>query len=365
MKLSAIISALEAVAPPALQESYDNCGLLTGDPSWTCKGVLCTLDATEAVVDEAISKGCNLIVAHHPILFHGLKKINGKNYVERTLIRAIKNDIAIYAIHTSLDNVITGVNSRMADRLGLVNRTVLAPREKTLRKLYTFVPLAQVETVRSALFAAGAGHIGNYSEASFGVEGKGTFKAGEGASPFAGAVGERNVEAEIKLEVIFPAQLQGSLVSALCKAHPYEEVAYDVVDLVNTNRETGSGLVGELPEPLSPGAFLALLKKTFQAGVVRHTALPEAPIHRVALCGGAGSFLIPKALQAGVQAFITADLKYHEFFDAEGRMLLCDIGHFESEQFTTDLLAELLQQKFTTFAVLKSDLNTNPVYYYF
>lgn len=365
MKLSAVISVLETLAPPSLQESYDNCGLLTGDPSWNCNGVLCTLDATEEIVDEAVRRGCNLIVAHHPIVFTGLKRINGKNYVERTVIKAIKHDIAIYAIHTSLDNVAAGVNGRIADRLGLMNRSVLAPREKTLRKLYTFVPLAAMEAVRTALFAAGAGHIGRYSETSFGVEGKGTFKAGEGASPFVGAIGERHEEAEIRLEVIFPAHLQGRVIDALWAAHPYEEVAYDVVELTQSSRETGSGLVGELPEALSPADFLALLKKTFLGSVVRHSALTEGPIRRVALCGGAGSFLISKALQADAQAFVTADLKYHEFFDAERRLLLCDVGHFESEQFTTDLLAEVLQQKFTTFAVLKSDINTNPVYYYF
>lgn len=365
MKIAAITRYLESVAPPALQESYDNCGLLTGNPETICTGVLVTLDATEAVVEEAIRKGCNLIVAHHPIIFSGLKKINGRNYVERTVIAAIKNDIALYAIHTSLDHVATGVNGRIADRLGLHSRTILLPKEQTLRKLYTFVPLAQAEKVRNALFDAGGGHIGQYSECSFAVAGTGTFMAGEGANPFVGAIGKRHEEPELKLELVFPAWLQQQLVTALLAAHPYEEVAYDIVALDQAQGGIGAGLTGRLAEPLDPEAFLALLKVRFGTGTIRHTALPRKPVQTVAVCGGAGSFLISRALAAGVDAYVTADLKYHEFFDADNRLLLCDIGHYESEQFTTDLLAELLQQKFITFAVLKSDQITNPVYYYF
>lgn len=365
MKIADITRYLESIAPPALQESYDNCGLLTGNPDTACTGVLVTLDATEAVVAEAKQKGCNLIVAHHPIIFSGLKKINGKNYVERTVIAAIKNDIAIYAIHTSLDNMASGVNGRIADTLGLVSRNILFPKEQPLRKLYTFVPLAQAEAVRNALFAAGGGHIGQYAECSFSVTGTGTFKAGQGANPIVGTIGARHEETELKLELVFPAWLQQPLVAALLEAHPYEEVAYDIVSLSQAAVGIGSGLTGQLPEPLEPEAFLALLKDRFGARVIRHTALPQKQVQQVAVCGGAGSFLISKALAAGADAFVTADLKYHEFFDAENRLLLCDIGHYESEQFTTDLLAELLQQKFITFAVLKSDQITNPVYYYF
>lgn len=365
MKIADITRFLETVAPPVLQESYDNCGLLTGSAQTDCTGVLVTLDATEAVVEEAIRKGCNLIVAHHPVIFSGLKKINGKNQVERTVIAAIRNDIALYAIHTSLDNIASGVNGRIADRLGLLNRSILFPKEQTLRKLYTFVPLAQAAAVRDALFAAGGGHIGQYSECSFAVAGTGTFKAGEGANPFVGAIGKRHEEPELKLELVFPAWLQPTLLEALLAAHPYEEVAYDIVTLSQAQGGIGSGITGSLPEPLDPEAFLALLKLKFGTGVIRHTELPRKPIQQVAVCGGAGSFLISKSLSAGVDAYITADLKYHEFFEADRRLLLCDIGHYESEQFTTDLLAELLQQKFITFAVLKSDQITNPVYYYF
>ena len=364
MHIAAITAYLELIAPPSLQEGYDNAGLLTGDAGWECTGVLCTLDATEAVILEAKARQCNLVVAHHPIIFGGLKKINGKNYVEKAVIAAIKHDIAIYAIHTNLDHVIAGVNGKMADKLGLVKRTALLPKTATLKKLYTFVPIAQAEEVRAALFTAGGGHIGQYSECSFGVEGAGTFKGGEGTNPFVGQVGERHEEREVKLEVIFPAWRQAAMIKALIAAHPYEEVAYDVVDLANTHPGIGAGLLGELPDLLDEKSFLALIKKEFRLTVIRHTALLDKPVRKVALCGGAGSFLVSKALAAGADFFITGDMKYHEFFDANDRMVIADIGHFESEQFTTDLLITVLQEKFTTFAVLKSEVKTNPVRYF-
>lgn len=364
MKIADIIALLELMAPPSLQENYDNAGLLTGHTGWTCTGALCTLDATEEVINEAIQRGCNLVIAHHPIIFGGLKKITGRNYVEKTIITAIKNDIAIYAIHTNLDNIITGVNGMMADKLGLVNRKILAPKEATLKKLFTFVPVGQAEEVRTALFEAGGGHIGNYNECSFGVEGTGTFKGGEGANPFVGEPGERHSERELKIEVIFPAYLQAVMVRALRTAHPYEEVAYDIVDLVNTHPGIGAGLVGELPDAVPAIAFLKQLKQAFDLPVIRHTALLGRPVKKVALCGGAGSFLVSKALATGADIYITGDMKYHEFFDANGRLIIADIGHFESEQFTIDLLAGVLQEKFPTFAVLKTALKTNPVYYF-
>lgn len=365
MKIAAIVSVLEQIAPPVLQESYDNAGLLTGNADWECTGVLNTLDVVENIVEEAIAKKCNLIVAHHPIIFKGLKKLNGKNYVERTIIAALKNDIAVYAIHTNLDNVIAGVNGKMAQVLGLKNIRVMQPKEQQLKKLYTFVPVAHADKVKEALFSTGAGTIGNYTECSFSVEGEGSFTAGDNTNPFVGKHGQRHKEQEIKVEVIFPAYLEYPLVKALTEAHPYEEVAYDIVSLDNTHSGIGSGLIGEFPEALPEKEFLELLKKQFKLDLVRHTLLTGKPIKKLALCGGAGSFLISRALASGCEAFVTADLKYHEFFDAENRMLLCDIGHFESEQYTVDLLAEVLQQKFPTFAVLKSDQKTNPVYYYF
>ncbi len=364
MKISAITSFLESLAPPSLQEHYDNAGLITGDGNWECKGVVCSLDATEEVVKEAIAKNCNLIVAHHPIIFGGLKKINGKNYVEKTIITAIKNDIAIYAIHTNLDNVIDGVNGRIAKVLGLQNLSVLLPKENILKKLFTFVPADRASQVRQAIFVAGAGHIGNYSECSFNTPGTGTFKAGSGADPYVGKIGEQHQENEIRIEAIFPAYLEGKIVGAMKSAHPYEEVAYDIVPLSNTHGGTGSGLIGELPEAEEEKAFLTRVKLSFGVQVIRHTALTGKPVKKVAVCGGAGSFLVSRALSAGADMYITADMKYHEFFDANGRMLIADIGHYESEQFTVSLLAELLEQKFPTFAVLKTAVITNPVHYY-
>ncbi len=364
MKIAEILATLESLAPPSLQESYDNTGLITGSPDWTCSGILCSLDATEEVIIEARSRGCNLVVAHHPIVFGGLKKINGKNYVEQTIIRAIKEDIAIYAIHTNLDNVLDGVNGKIAEMLGLGKQQILSEKEGTLKKIYTFVPQAHAEKVRTALFEAGAGQIGNYSECSFNVEGTGTFKAGEGAEPFVGKLHERHSENEIRVELVFPSHLQGPMIKALKAAHPYEEVAFDVVALSNPHPGIGSGLIGELPEALSEQAFLQKVRTIFGTPVIRHTALLGRPIKKVAVCGGAGSFLIAKALAKGADAYLTADLKYHEFFDANGRLLLADVGHYESEQYTIGLLAGVLAKKFPTFAVLKTEVETNPVRYF-
>jgi len=364
MQIAQVISFLESMAPPSLQEHYDNAGLITGNPGWECRGIVCSLDATEEVIEEAIAKNCNLVVAHHPIVFGGLKKINGKNYVERAVIRAIKNDIAVYAIHTNLDNVLHGVNGKMAAMIGLKNVSILAVKENTLKKLFTFVPADQAEKVRSAIFESGAGQIGNYSECSFNTSGTGTFKAGHGTDPYVGRIGERHSENEIKVEVIIPAHLEAAVVSALKSAHPYEEVAYDVVNLSNRHPQIGSGMIGELHESMPENEFLVLLKKVFNLPVIRHTRRRDKPVKKVAICGGAGSFLIPSALRVSADVYVTADLKYHEFFDADNRILLADIGHYESEQFTIDLLRENLERKFPNFAVLKTEVNTNPVYYF-
>ena len=364
MKINEIISFLESIAPPSLQEHYDNAGLITGDADWECTGIICSLDAIEDVVKEAIEKKCNLIVAHHPIIFSGLKKINGKNYVEKTIIRAIKNDIAIYAIHTNLDNVADGVSGFMAAKLGLQNISILAPKNNTLKKLFTFVPVANAPAVRESIFAAGGGHIGNYSECSFNAEGTGTFRAGEGTTPFVGEIGNQHHQQELKIEVIIPAWLSARVVSAMKAAHPYEEVAWDLVPLDNTHSKVGAGVIGELPSPLSEPDFLSLLKKAFHVPVVRYTKSGSRPVQRVALCGGAGSFMISNALAAGADAYVTADVKYHEFFDANDRLLLADIGHYESEQFTVDLLQAVLAEKFLNFAVLKTGVKTNPVNYF-
>lgn len=365
MRIADIIEQLEMLAPPDLQEEYDNAGLLTGDPSWECTGALVCLDSIEAVIDEALSKKINLVIAHHPIIFKGLKRISGKNYVGRTIIKAIKNDIAIYAIHTNLDNVIQGVNGKIADTIGLRNLKPLLLRENQLKKLHVFVPKDHTEKVRNAIFSSGGGQIGDYSECSFNTEGYGTYKPGEGADPFAGNIGKRHKEEEIKVEVIYPAYLEKKIVDAMIEVHPYEEVAFDLVPVGNSFSSIGAGLVGELSKPLSEKDFIGQIKQLFGSPVVRHTALRGEKITKVAVCGGAGSFLISKAIGAGADAFVSADLKYHEFFDADNRLLILDIGHYESEHLTINLLHEFIAAKFPTFAVLKTEVNTNPVQYFF
>ncbi len=363
MKICDVIDFLEEFAPLSLQEDYDNAGLLTGKSSDECSGIITTLDVTEDVVHEAVMKNCNLIVAHHPVIFRGLKKLNGANYVERTIIAAIKSDIAIYAIHTNLDNVIKGVNKQIAERLQLQDVRVLSPAKNILKKLVTFSPKKNAEEVRKALFVAG-GKLGNYSECSFNVEGTGTFKAERGADPYVGEIGKRHEENEIRIEVIFPAHLQAQIINSLKNAHSYEEVAYDIYLLDNELDSIGSGLIGNLQNPLSEGDLLSKLKIEFNLQVIRHSPVIGKEIAKIALCGGSGSFLLSSAKAAGADAYITSDIKYHEFFDADGEILFADIGHFESEQFTIDLLADILKQKFPNFAVQKTEIKTNPVNYY-
>ena len=363
MIISEIIQHLEIFAPPSLQESYDNAGLIVGESNAECTGIITSLDTTEAVIEEAIRKNCNLIVSHHPIIFSGVKKLNGKNYVERTIIKAIKNDIAIYAIHTNLDNVKKGVNKKIAEKIGLKNLQILQPKENLLKKLITFAPIDKAEDLRKALFSAGAGQLGKYSECSFNSEGTGTFKPVEGADPFVGEIGSRHKEKEMKIEVIFPAYLEQKIIRAMIEAHPYEEVAYDIISLGNYLSDVGSGMIGDIEIPLDEKDFLQLIKSAFNLKGIRHTDFPGKKVKKIALCGGAGSFLIPLALSNKADVYITSDIKYHEFFDAEG-MLLLDIGHYESEQFTIDLLYEILKEKFPNFAVRKTEVNTNPVHYF-
>ena len=364
MKIRDVIASLESLAPLSLQEGYDNAGLITGDENAECKGILVSLDATASVIKEAIERGCNLIVSHHPIIFSGLKKITGKNYVQKAVITAIKNDVALYAIHTNLDNIINGVNGKIASLLDLKNISVLTPKDNQLKKLYTFVPATNADNIRQAIFDAGGGHIGNYDECSFNAEGFGTFKGGLNTDPYVGKPGDLHRENEIKIEVIFPAWLEARIIKNLLAVHPYEEVAYDIVKLENRYSNIGSGMVGELKQPLDENSFLKIVKEKFKLVVIKHTQLQGKPVRKIAVCGGAGSFLISSALGSGADFFITSDIKYHEFFDANDKMVIVDIGHYESEQFTINLLQEFLEQKFPTFAVLKTEVNTNPVKYF-
>ncbi len=363
MKLSAIINYLETIAPPSLQEHYDNAGLIVGNPQQVVKKILLCIDSTEDVVKEAVKKGCNLIIAHHPIIFKGLKKLTGSNYIERTVMLAIKHDIAIYCMHTNLDNVHTGVNKIICDKLGLKNTAILQPKRQLLKKLITFCPHKDAERVREALFAAGAGVIGNYSETSYNLEGYGTFKGNDDASPHVGEKGKRHHEPETRIETIYPAYLESGVVTALLKTHPYEEVAYDLLALENIHAHIGAGMTGELTKPVEEGAFLKFVKKTFKTGCVRHTPLLGKKIKKVAVCGGSGSFLLRDAIRLGADIYITGDFKYHDFFDAEGKIIIADIGHFESEQYTTLLFHDVLRKKFDNFAILFSEVKTNPVNY--
>lgn len=364
MQIKAITSFLENYAPLGSQASFDNCGLLVGDANAEVQSVLVCLDCTEEILEEAIELGANLIIAHHPLIFKGIKKLNGKNYVERTIIKAIKNDLAIYAIHTNLDHSIKGVNAEIARRLGVENPRILLPNENVLSKLVVFTPADYVRNVETAMFHAGAGNIGNYSECNFVSEGIGAFKPMEGADPFEGKVGSRTKTEETKIEVLVSDHVLPAVIRAMIDAHPYEEVAHDIIPLKNRNQEEGSGMIGELKNPMDALTFLAQLKQTFHCGIIRHTELTGKTIRTVAFCGGSGSFLLPQALQQKADIYITADYKYHEFFDADGQLIIADIGHYESEQFTTNLIVEVLTKNFAKFAVHNTRVNTNPINYF-
>ena len=364
MKLKEIVVALEDWCPLSYQESYDNAGLITGDPNMNVSGAILCVDSTEAVLEEAIEKNVNLVIAHHPILFSGLKSITGANYIERVIIKAIKNDIAIYASHTNLDNMAFGVNQKIAEKLSLTNCSILSSSNTTLKKLYSYVPNDAIEKVKNALFAIGAGKIGNYSECSFKISGTGTFKGNLESNPTIGKKGKRHQEQEFKLEVLFPSHLESKIIYTLKEHHPYEEVAYEIISIDNLNQEVGAGMIGELESAMDETDFLEHLKSSMQAQVIRHTQLLNNKVKRVAICGGSGSFLLQNAISANADVFVTADFKYHQFFDADHTIVICDIGHYESEQFTQEVFHAFLTEKFRNFAVHFSTVNTNPVNYY-
>ena len=364
MKLSQLTAYLETIAPLAYQEDYDNAGLIVGNPNQEIHQALISLDCVEAVVDEAIAANCQVIISHHPIVFKGLKRFNGKTYVERVVEKAIRHNIALYAIHTNLDSVLPGVNARICEILGLENPRILSPKHGILKKLVTYAPTRHADQVRNALFHAGAGNIGNYSECSFNSEGSGTFKGNENSDPYAGQPGLRHTEPETRIETVYPANLESKILMALMLAHPYEEVAYDLYALTNQHQQVGSGMIGELEQAMDAGEFLYHLKDKMQTQVIRHTALTGKPVKKVAVCGGAGGFLLKQAIGAGADIFITADYKYHEFFDADGKIIIADIGHFESEQFTQQLLHDLIKKRFADFPLRLTSVNTNPVKYF-
>ncbi|HEY4784719.1 MAG TPA: Nif3-like dinuclear metal center hexameric protein [Bacteroidales bacterium] len=359
-----VIQCIEDFAPSFYQESYDNSGLQVGDFRQEVTGALLSVDVTEEVVDEAVSSGLNLIISHHPVIFGGLKRITGNNYTERVISKAIKNDISIYSCHTNIDNVSSGVSFRMADKLGLIRVMVLKPLTGMLCKLVTFVPVEHAEKVRQAIFDAGAGHIGLYDCCSFNISGEGTFRASEEANPFVGEKGQVHHEPEIRIETIFPKHLESKILSSMIKAHPYEEVAYDIYPLANRFNNVGAGAVGYFEHPMDETGFLKLLKERFDVPVIRHTKLLSRKISCVALCGGSGSSFLSDARKAGADVFVTGDFKYHQFFDAENRILIADIGHFESEQFTLEIFYDLLIKNFSNFALRFTKVKTNPINYF-
>ncbi len=363
MKIKDITACIEEIAPLNYAEGFDNVGLLVGNYNAPVSGVLVTLDTLENVVDEAIEKKCNLIVSFHPIIFSGLKKLNGKNYVERVILKAIKNDIAIYAMHTALDNSFKGVNARICEVLGLQNKKILIPQKNTIKKLTTYAPIENAEEVRLALFKAGAGNIGNYDFCSFNTEGLGTYRGNEHSNPVIGEKGKLHTEKETFISVIYEKHIEQHILSALFSAHPYEEVAYDIVPLDNMHQEIGMGMIGELPEEKLASEFLNYVKEKMNAKGIRHSKILDKPIKKVAVLGGSGSFAIDNAIHKGADIYITADVKYHEFYKAEGKLIIADIGHYESEQFTKNLLVEILTKKFPNFAIILSQRNTNPIYY--
>lgn len=371
MQVSDVLSLLNQWAPLCYSEDFDNTGLLVGHPESEVKGILVSLDTLENVIDEAISKDCNLVVSFHPIIFSGLKSLEPKDYVSRTVVKAIKNDIAIIAIHTALDNMPHGVSWGMAQALALQNTRVLLPKQDVLFKLITYVPQQSATQVRNALFETGAGALGNYTECSFNLEGTGTFKPLDGAHPTIGEIGVQHKEPEIQVQVTFIQHQKNRLIAALKKAHPYEEVAYDIIPLNQACPEVGMGLIGTLPESMTFEALLQTLKSSFNCGCVKYSDNKLKEIKTVAVLGGSGSFAIDKAKALGAQAYITSDLKYHDYFKGQEDFAVLDIGHYESEQFTKDLIVDYLSKKITNFApslprvkVLKSNVKTNPISYY-
>ncbi|WGD33709.1 Nif3-like dinuclear metal center hexameric protein [Olleya sp. YS] len=364
MLVKDLINHIQDIAPLNYAEDFDNVGLLVGDNNSKVTGILVTLDTLEEVIDEAIAKNCNFILSFHPIIFKGLKSITGKNYVERTVLKAIKNNIAIYAIHTALDNHISGVNAMICNQLNLKNQRILIPQQQTIKKLVTYVPKKEAKKLREALFTAGAGDICNYSNCSFNVDGTGTFKANEKANPTKGKKGETHYEEELQLSVVFAKHLESKILKTLFETHSYEEVAYEVTTLENTNQTIGMGMIAELEQPQTETEFFNYLKEKMKVSHIRHSQFLNKPIKKVAVLGGSGSFAINAAKAAGVDVFVTSDLKYHDFFTAENTILLADIGHYESEQFTKNGLVALLTKKIPNFAIVLSNTNTNPVKYF-
>ena len=364
MNISKVIQALNELAPESYAEPFDNVGLLVGRQSDTVSKIMIALDATEAVIDQAIEKKCDLIVTFHPIVFKGIKKFNGSTYVERIVIKAIRHRIGIYAIHTNLDNARCGVNYKICQKIGLNNTEILLPKKESLRQLTTYVPISKGESIRKALFKSGAGNIGNYDNCSFNTSGLATFRGNSMSNPFVGKQGVLYQEKEDCIKVIFESHLEPQIIAELKASHPYEEVAYEIIRLENKNQTIGMGRIGVLPNEMTEVEFLEHLKKSMRTQVIRHSPFLGKKINKVAVVGGSGSFALAEAKRKKADAFVSADFKYHQFFEAESQILIADIGHYESEQFTIELLGEFLRKKFTNFAIALTQVNTNPINYF-
>jgi dinuclear metal center YbgI/SA1388 family protein len=361
MKIKEIVSALERFAPLPLQDGFDNAGLQIGFTDVEATGALLCLDVTEEIIDEAIANDCNIIISHHPLIFKGYKSITGRDYVERCIIKAIKHDIAIFAAHTNIDNAQRGVNFKIAEKIGLEKVQILDPKDGMLLKMVTFVPTTHVEHVKKSLFKAGCGSIGNYENCDFQVIGNSHYKAKKGANPFAGIVGKKHKEQEVRLEVVLPTYQKNAATKALLQVHPYEEPVFDFFALQNTWSQVGAGVIGELKEPESELEFLHRIKKIFEVECLRHNKLNGRLIRKVALCGGAGSFLLPKAITIGADVFITGEIKYHDFFGHEQEILMAEIGHYESEQYTIEIFKSIIGDRFPQLNVMTTRINTNPI----
>jgi dinuclear metal center YbgI/SA1388 family protein len=363
MKVRDVAKIIEELAPLGYQEGYDNSGLSVGSPNMEVSGILICFDVTEKVVDEAIQKGANLIVSHHPVIFSGLKSITGRNAVERIVLKAIQHNIALYAAHTNLDSVYGGVNDRLCQILGLKNCKVLSPLKGQLVKVVTYVPELHANQVREAMFSAGAGTIGGYDSCSFNSNGRGSFKASAGANPFVGKVGQLHFEPEIRIEVICPRIVVSEVVAQLVEAHPYEEPAYDIIPVENDLSTVGIGMIGDLEVPFETTYFLEMVKEKLGCEVLRYTNPHKIKVTKVAVCGGSGASFASLAVARGADVLVTGDVKYHSFLDYQEKLLLVDAGHFETERFTIDIFYDFITEKIANFAVYKTNQVDNPVNY--
>ncbi|WP_371370673.1 Nif3-like dinuclear metal center hexameric protein [Sporomusa aerivorans] len=346
VKCRDIIAEVEQLAPKHFAESWDNVGLLIGRPDQDIHKVLVTLDVDTAVVEEAIAVQADMIVAHHPLLFKGLTRIRTDSPQGNMLASLIKKDVAVYAAHTNLDSAPGGVNDVLARKLNLRNVVPLTTvYQEKLHKLVVFVPVSHVETVRAAMTAAGAGHIGNYSHCTFQTQGVGTFLPLAGTSPYIGEQNKLEYVEEYRLETIIPLSIRSQVVSAMLAAHPYEEVAYDDYLLQNTGPGSGLGRVGELSQPLTLADFINQIKSALCIQSLKAAGPTKTFIQKVAVCGGSGASLIKNAITAGADVLVTGDVKYHEAQEAIAAGLnIIDAGHFATEQPVVECLVEYLNQ---------------------